>query len=151
SAVLRGFNEALRSRLAIPYELPIREVGDHELRNWLSYRARRFWAWVLSYRATVLVFIDTSFNVIQGKNQLQSAVFSDRILELQWSLVRTADRVRENIAREVLAALRQKHPTGTENGESRPNAEDVRVNIGILSAEGSSVFYVSKDEKSLPR
>jgi len=155
SAVLRGLGEALRSRVAIPYDIPLPraweksdgENTEEHLPEWLSYRFRRFWRWLLSYRTTILVLLDTSFNVVQGKNQLQSAVFSEKIVELQRSLVRTVDQVRESLAEEILHAIKGLN----EVEEEHPSAEDVRVNISILSADGSSVYYVSRDPKSLPR
>jgi hypothetical protein len=148
SAILRGFGEALRSRVAIPYEIPIHHRKRKQLSTgWGFYGFQRSWRWLLSYRTTLLVLIDTAFNVIQGKNQLQSAVFSEKIVELQRSLVRTVDQVRESLAAEILHAV--KDSTGA--GEEHPNSEDVRVNISVLSADGSSVYYVSRDPKSLPR
>jgi len=148
SAILRGLGEALRSRLAIPYKIPIRgREGKQRSSGWSSYVFQRPWRWLLSYRPTFLVMMDTAFNVIQGKNQLQSAVFSEEIVELQRSLVRTVDQVRESIAAEILHAIKGREGAGEEH----PNSEDVRVNISILSAGGSSVYYVSRDPKSLPR
>lgn len=155
SALLRGATEALRSRIAIPYEIPAWETWETpeggRIRDWFSYRGHRAWAWLLSQRTALLVFFDTAFNVLQGKNQLQSAVFSDRIVDLQWSLVKTADRVRESVAKEVLATLRHESQKKHGMAGELPDEEGVRVNIGVLSAGGSSVFYVSRDPKSLPR
>lgn len=155
SAILRGVGEALRSRVAVPYNIPIREPwgrmggrkGKQGSPDWLSYGLQRSWRWLLSYRTTALVLLDTAFNVVQGKNQLQSAVFSDKIVELQRSLVRTVDQVRESLAEEVLHAVKGR----TGINEEHPNSEDIRVNISVLAADGASVYYVSRDPKSLPR
>lgn len=147
SAVLRGAGEALRSRLAVPYHPPAWRYGSTpgtELAlHMLTYWRDRGWCWLLSYRATLLVFWDTVYNVVQGQNQLQSVVFGNAILDLQGSLVGTADRVAKEVHRNVLKALRV-HRHDVEDS-------DVRVNISVLADDESSLSYVSWEHGSLSK
>jgi hypothetical protein len=145
SGVFRGVVEGLRSRLVgepgftpLPPRSGWRSWSErvrHALNAWL----RRLWTWLLSLRPSILVFLDTLFNVVQGKNQLATRALGSTIIDLQASLVRTTDRVREHIDREVRSALRV--------GPLDEN--DVRVSISILSLDWSRVFYVSRARGSL--
>lgn len=152
SALLRGVLEAVRSRvvLATPTvawpRLPGKEGRWNQISRWARYRARRFWIWLLSLRTSVLTFGDTFFNLIQGKNQLQTEAFSDAITNLHWSIYWAASRVREDVDRAVCAALRRR-------GVSQEEVEDsgIRVSISLLSADERWVDYVSQERGSLGR
>lgn len=108
-----------------------------------GYWVRRFGRWVLSLRSAFLVFFDTVFNVIQGRNQLETAVLGKTIVDLQESLVATVDRIAEEIQRAIRYAL-------AEEGCTIGLAE-CRVNISVLAADGKSLSYVSLSRGSLQR
>lgn len=121
SALFRGIGEALRSQGVI--------YRSHSSK-WGA------WRWLLSWRSASLVFLDTAFNVIQGRNQMQSAVFERQIVDLNWSMVWTADRVREAVERAVIKALEETRRVLADH-------EDVRVSVLVLSDDGRSAFCVS--------
>jgi hypothetical protein len=124
SAGLRGLAEALRSRVVI-----------YRSR---STSVRGVWRWLLSWRSAWLVFLDTTFNVIQGRNQMQSVVFERAIVDLNWSLISTADRVREAVDRALRGALQQEKVRLMDES-------DVRVSVLVLSDDRQSAFSISSD------
>jgi hypothetical protein len=148
SALIRGFGEAVRSRIVLsrPAAIwPQRTSKDFD-RASRRYWARRFWYWLTSFRATLLVFIETAFNVLTGRNQLQSALFSETITDLHEALLEAAERTREEVHRAVIRALDRKHALPRE----LPYQEEVRVAVSLLSADGSSVYYIAWEHGSLP-
>lgn len=146
SALYQGIVEALRSRVVL--------LGRHAVRNregFFTYWGRRFWEWVLSWRSAWLIFLDTVFNVIQGRNQLQTAGLGKAILNLHMSQVWTAARIRQEVDDAVLRALRKPEAQRRlkELGADPPENEDVRVNISVLSEDGLSASYIAWEEGSL--
>ena len=112
-------------------------------------------------RRSRLIFLDTLFNVIQGNNQLQTAVLGDTILDLQQSLLSAADRARTNIQRSVRRALegRKKEVLdddglkATKLGDLKHldiDDQSVRVGISILSPDEASLSYIVSGPGSLP-
>jgi hypothetical protein len=148
SALLQGIGEALRSRIAVEFRGPRRpEVWPKDPKKatfeWIHYHARYVWAWLFSFKSTLMVSLDAFINVIIGKNRLESSVYADEIYELQWSLVRVADRVREEVTSSVQRALAEK---------CRELVFDdtvARVGISVLSRDETSLLYISKSRRSL--
>ncbi len=136
SALFRGLTEAIRSRVSL-----VRRVvpGANLL--------RRFWTWLLSLRVPALVFFDTGFNVIQGRNQLQTASFEHDIVELHESIVNAVCRIRQRLDDAFQAALLDHEGKGWD-GKQRSDTS-VRVNISLMASDESSVFYVSREVGSL--
>lgn len=190
-AFLQAAGEALRSRVAVPFQPPARQylparrggagrlrsrivgllagknappagsgelrIGTGKLQNgklpsgtgealspepWLRYRIKRFWSWLLSWRSSLLVFWDTAFNVIQGKNQLQTVVFQSSIIDLQTSLVFATRQVCQEIHLAVIESLR--------NGGQTIDHKIIRVNVSLLSDDEQSLFYIAWEPGSLP-
>jgi hypothetical protein len=142
SSFLRAVAETLRSRVVGEHRhgRPRRDSPPEKL---LLYWGRRLWRWILSHRASSLVFFDTFLNLIQGRNQLQTKVFGDEIFELQRSLVGTVDRIAEEIERAIRHAL--------DHAGCAPGRMDCRVNISVMSNDGQSLQYVSLGRGSLLR
>jgi hypothetical protein len=160
SAVVRGVGEAMRSRIVLstPAVLwpptvfrPGQAGGDvplfYRFVRWLRYWMRRAWRWLASFRATAVVFVDTVFNVLMGKNQLQTAVFSETITDLHESLLEAAERVREDVHQAVLRALLK---DGTLPADL-PHQERIRVAISLLSSDESSVYYIAWERGCIPQ
>lgn len=149
SALIRGIGEAVRSRIVLsrPAAVWPRRTSEDFDRASRRYWTRRFWYWLTSLRATFLVFIDTVFNVLTGRNQLQSALFSETITDLHEALLEAAERAREEVHRAVIRALNRKHVLPRE----LPHQEEVRVAVSLLSADGRSAYYVAWEHGSLPR
>ena len=159
SAVVRGVGEAMRSRIVLstPAVLwpPIvfragQADGDvplfYRFVRWLRYWIRRAWRWLASFRATAVVFVDTMFNVLMGKNQLQTALFSETITDLHESLLEAAERVREDVHQAVLRALLK---DGTLPSDL-PHQERIRVAVSLLSSDESSVYYIAWERGCVP-
>ncbi len=164
SALFHGLGEAWRSRIAIEHQAPPwtePPSGQRRGKQLARYWLRRFWLWVFSFRTTVLVFFDTAVSFLFGKNLSRSAVLGDEIVELQVILVRTVDRLRDEITgavrRALIEALRAKAkvapaetvPPGNPASDLDEGA--IRVNISVLSNDRSSLFYVSWTPGSLVR
>jgi hypothetical protein len=164
SAVLRGFIEAIRSRVAVIHyplarpQRPPRDSGGHEggpgspsgsrkprpsaaarrlaqVWDWLSYWFLRLTSWFYSLKVPLLTFSDTFFSLIQGKNQTTTRALSEVIIDQQKTLIRTADAIRKNLNRLIDSKIKR-----TKQDDTLPH---VRVNISVLSADQSSVFYIS--------
>jgi hypothetical protein len=163
SAVLRGFIEAIRSRVAVihyPLARPPRppRSSGHEggqgspsgarkprlpgparifwrIWDWLAYWFLRLTNWFFSLKVPALTFFDTFFNLIQGKNQTTTRALAEVVIDQQKSLIRVADAIRKNLNH----LLESKFPSK----ESDSTLPHVRVNISVLSADQSSVFYIS--------
>jgi hypothetical protein len=155
SALYQGAAEALRSRVVLGHRPPqwqSRPPHTSSSKQHTLYWGRRFWNWVLSGRQAVLIFLDTFFNVVQGRNQLQTAGFAKTILNLHWSQYRVALRVRESIDRAILRALNRGEARRflEKQGVPQPQEDsDIRVNIGLLSEDNASVSYFSWERGSL--
>lgn len=150
----QGLIEGLRSRIITRHPVrswrptPPRHSGHRPSRSyrfaiWLSYWRARVWHWALSLRSFFLVVFDTFSNVLCGRNQLRSVVFEQEIVSLHWGIVRAADRIREEIERAILAALKR--------GQIEAVDEDVRVSVSLLSDDESVLFYIAREEGSLGR
>lgn len=139
SAGFRGFTEAMRSRVSLARRrVPGASAGQ------------RFWAWLLSLRIPTLVFFDTGFNVIQGRNQLQTAAFEHDIVELHTSIVEAAERIRKRLDEAFLEALSHRRDGAARNGKARSDAS-VRVSISLMACDERSVFYVAREVGSLSK
>jgi hypothetical protein len=152
-AVFQGLIEALRSRIATRRQpaptspgLSRRHDGSERLSarllwRWTAYSRNRIWRWLLSLRSFGLVFLDTVFNVIRGRNQLRTKIFEDTIIDLHRSIVRAADRIREEVDAAVVDALKGRNITTV--------ASDVRVSVTVLSEDESTLYYISRERGSL--
>jgi hypothetical protein len=144
---LRALVEGLRSRYAIIYYPLPRPHNDPHLRppgkfrRWLVYLLHYGLHWLSSLRVPLLTFSDTFTNLIQGKNEMRTQAFSNKIIDQQRSVLRAAKAIRRQLNTVIVDYLRDK------TGEKlRP--EDVRVNISALSVDQTNVFYVSKTRDS---
>lgn len=90
----------------------------------------------------MLTFADTFTNLIQGKNQTITQVFSDKIVDQQRSVLRIARTIREQLNNVILDYLRGIKPPEPV----RP--EEVRVNISVLSRDQTNLFYISRASES---
>lgn len=163
-AVFRGLVEVLRSRVALVYQMPARSPrrlpSENESRlgaalarivESFGFLLRRLWCWVLSWQTPILLFCDTVFNVIQGRNQLQSAGFHRAIVDLHWSQVWAAQRLRDLLDDAVVAALKRPHSKGTSQQTAAPDLDngDIRVAVSLLNRPRQSLFYIARERGSL--
>lgn len=130
--------------------------------SWFHYWRTRTWHWVLSLRMVLLILFDTFFNVLRGRNQLQTAVFEAPIIALNWSIVKAADGIRREVEAVLRQALknRQKPKTSSTAAQSseqdlrdsqNPPEEDIRVSVSVLSRDEENLFYVAREKGSLAR
>jgi hypothetical protein len=161
SAFLRALGEALRERVSIVHanvEPPRRIVCEKPRRfwqalaywllrfvtwliYWLWYWLGRFALWLLSLRFWLLTFVDTFINLIQGKNQTLTRLFSDTIVKQQRNVVCVAQVMRERLNDMILRHLNSEE---TKEKKKWCGSRDVRVNISVLSADQSRVFYIAR-------
>jgi hypothetical protein len=157
SALYQGVVEALRSRVVLVHRPPQwapRGPKRGRATQHTLYWGRRAWSWLLSWRQAVLIFLDTVFNVVQGRNQLLTAGFAKAVQNLHWSQYRVAGHVREAIDKAILNALNKEDAQKilAEAGVEPPQQDsDIRVNVGLLSEDGASVSYFSWQRGSLPK
>jgi hypothetical protein len=155
SALYQGVVEALRSRVVLVHRPPQwapRRRKNGTAPQHVLYWGRRAWSWLLSWRQAVLIFLDTVFNVVQGRNQLRTAGFAKAVQNLHWAQYRVAGRVREAIDKAILNALNKEDAQRilAEMGVEPPREDsDIRVNVGLLSEDGASVSYFSWERGSL--
>jgi Calcineurin-like phosphoesterase len=147
---LRAVAEALRSRVAVIYYPLARAEGQ----NWFRYRWARAFRWIVSLRVPVLTFFDTFINLIQGKNQTNSQAFADAIIDQQRNVIRVCDTIRkrlhELLQSKIMCENDQEEGAagqGKAASEKTPTGE-VRVNISVLSADQTNVFYISRSPRS---
>lgn len=157
-AIARGLIEALRSRIANPYVAPRFSptpgtAGVRKRTAYPRYWVRRSFRWAVSYRATVLVFLDTVLGIVLGRNQLRSGVWERTIVDLHWSLNRVMEGVRRDLSDALNDALETPPPTEDANARAARRAsadvKRVRVSISLLAQDGLSVYYVVPDEGAL--
>lgn len=157
--LLRAFAEALRSRVAvIHYPLarqgrPGRSGPDgffrglvqawQALMDWDSYWWLREVHWVFSLRVPLLTFFDTFISLIQGKNQTTTRAFSDEVIDQQRNVVRVASVIRKRLHSQIQELLIR-----LPLAAGQKSAGDVRVNISVLSADQTNVFYISRSSGS---
>jgi hypothetical protein len=156
---VRGLMEALRSRIAIVHyplaryaRVPPKSHTKERSPGWAEfwYWWWRMVNWFLSLRVPVLTFLDTFINLIQGKNQTQTSVFTDEIIGQQRNVLRTADAIRRDlndlIEHKVMAkCYSSSAPLASPPGHQLPtDLPRVRVNISVLSADQTSVYYISR-------
>ena len=161
----RALVEALRSRFAIIYyPLPRPPEPNPEAQcqgqsgntlptktsvrwpgkfwRWLVYRFYASLHWLKSWLGVpLLTFADTFVSLIQGKNQTTTKVFSDKIVDQQRNVLLVAKEIREQLNSVILGYLQ---------GKTRKiiDPKEVRVNVSVLSADRTNVFYISKTRDS---
>ena len=142
--IARAFAEAIRSRFAIVY-FPLARPAEPRTTGLMRpvrsalYLLDRFKTWIVSFRVTLLTLIDTFINLIQGKNQTMTRVFADAIVEQHRNVLRVTEAVRGRLTEVIEGALPKVQP------------RDVRVNISILSADQTRVFYIARAPGSAPK
>jgi hypothetical protein len=132
-AAFRGAVEGFRARFTIIHYAHSRGPKESGFTYWLW----RMWDWVKSLQVPFLTFSDTLINLIQGKNQTNTLVFSNKIVEQQRNVVRVAETIRKNLNELIFSHLargRQGDPM---------DYGDVRVNISVLSSDFTKVFYIA--------
>ncbi|HEX9936058.1 MAG TPA: hypothetical protein VGB15_03020, partial [Longimicrobium sp.] len=117
SALMRAVVEALRSRVLasrpVPtWRPPVRPEAMSDAEHRRLVRAHRgvhlrmrMWRWFLSLRDLFLVFFDTFMNVVMGRSYAANVVWEDKIVDMQRMVLRTTDRVREEISTALQQAL----------------------------------------------
>lgn len=127
-----------------------------------GYKRRRAWAWVLSWRATLLVALDTLLGVLFGRNQLRSAVWELTIADLHWSLYRVMEDTRVGLANALASAAKDiKPPVPASGTTTAPAADDTtgsavrasttfHVSISAESDDGRSLYYITSDQGRSP-
>lgn len=146
-ALLRSVTEALRSRFAMTYFIPLPQaLVPRTTDEWsLKWNLRRLWHWILywsvrirrfvfSLKVQVLTGLDTFINLIQGKNQTVTRVFTVTIIEQQRNIVRVAELVRRELNDVIERKLIRDFPD---------DVPVVRVNVSVMSEDWSNVFYVA--------
>jgi len=165
--LLRAATEALRSRVAVihyPLVRPPRPSGDRKASDswqifwdWFTYWVLRIVHWFFSLRVPVLTFFDTFINLIQGKNQTTTQAFTDAIIDQQRNAVRVCDVIRKKLNSLIESKLSNKYYEAKALAESQAGQEaanavkhpgHVRVNISVLSADQTNVFYISRTSGS---
>ena len=131
SACLRGFLEVSRAAIFLGAQPHMVNVGS-------PAQPRRG-----TWRVYFLTFGDAFLNVVQGKNEMQAALWGTTIVNLQEDIVLAADRIRESIRSAVIEVL------GAMT--SPPEPDEIRVAISVLSEDGARVYYISWPADSLSR
>lgn len=99
--------------------------------------------WLSGMGRFLFTMSDVFLNLIQGKNDLKTALWSDEIRRLHDDLVLTVDRVCEHLHSEILRTLPRTAQT--------VDADDVRVAVSVLSDDKKRAYYVSWPPKSALR
>ncbi len=162
-SAIRSLVEAVRSRVAvihyplarrphIPRTLTRRGESERWFRlkqwvvdwfwrivDWMTYWIMRIVNWFFSLKVPALTFLDTFINLVQGKNQTGTA-FSETVIDQQRNVIRVADTIRRK-----LHFLLQTKLNESDVKQGKPLAQrHIRVNISVLSADQSNVFYISR-------
>jgi len=143
-ALAQGLVEALRSRITIEHRAPSWRplpAGQPRKMQAVLYWGKRLKWWLLSFKISFLIFFDTVLSFVTGENRFRNFLLGD--IEVHRSLVRAVDRVRDEITGGIRRALAAAGTTLDEGA--------VRVNITVLSSDGSSLFYISWARGSLVR
>ncbi|MBV9772193.1 MAG: hypothetical protein JOZ32_21655, partial [Bryobacterales bacterium] len=145
-SLIRAFVEGFRAIVAIPrYSLARPPLGQNrtpaqKVFDSVSYWFRRFIHWFFSLRVPVLTGADTLINLVQGKNQTMTRVFADTIIDQQRNIIRAADAIRKDLTTLIEHQL--------SSAASTSLGSPVRIGISVLSADQSSVFYISQSAGS---
>ena len=156
---LRAVAEGIRAVVALPRYSLARAAGtpakDPAYDLWLRfihgvlYWWMRFVHWFFSLRVPLLTCFDTFINLIQGKNQTLTRVFSDTIIDQQRNSIRVAHAIRKDLTKLIERRVFQiRKDEGADDDERAAVLTPVRVGISVLSADQSSVFYISQSPGS---
>jgi hypothetical protein len=124
---LRALAEAVRTRIAVVY-YPLPRTSP------FAYWFLGFFRWLVSLRVPFLTMSDSFLNLIQGKNQTMTRALAEKVVDQQRSIVRLADAIRQDLNDLIDQRVRALRAAGSHH---------VRVNISVLSADQSKVFYIS--------
>lgn len=120
----------------------------------LVHSVLRFIYWLLPPPSVpVITFLDTFVNLIQGKNQTATRVFADMIVNQHRNDLRVAESIRRELNEFMNDAVERLNPKATPPSASGSTAaadrrSRVRVNISVLSADQSHMFYICKASAS---
>jgi hypothetical protein len=136
--LFRALAEAVRARAVVVYYPVPRTVNPEEsgrkFFDPLFYWILRFSRWLVSLRVPALTLADSFVNLIQGKNQTMTRALADTVIDQQRSIVRVADAIRKDLNELIDNQVQKVHA----------QAHHVRVNISVLSADQTNVFYISR-------
>ncbi len=144
-SLVRALAEGLRAVVAIPRYALSRPASPHvrgastRALSWLGYWFLRIVHWIFSLKVPFLTVFDTFINLVQGRNQTMTRVFADELVEQQRNVVRVTDSIRKDLTKRIEKEL---GPTALDG------PAPVRINISVLSADGSNVFYISRSTGS---
>ncbi len=147
-AAVRAFVEGLRARVLFIHYSFVPPAGQETKAVWRRFRRwtwngwQRWLSWLRSLGVPLLTFLDTLINLIQGKNQTVTRVFGQALADQHENVLRVADVVRARLTEVIEAGLDQ-----SQDGK----AGRVRVSISAMSADQSSVFYISRAPGSATR
>ncbi len=151
-SLLRALVEAVRARIAIIH-YPLSRTPRAN-RNWLersgdwiSYWFLRIVHWIFSLKVPLLTLLDTFTNLIQGKNETITRVFSDTIIDQQRNVIRVAHAIRRQMHEVILRELMLQSQTSGGN-LAPPTPQDVRIGISVLSADQTKVYYIARSPGS---
>src|SRR5437867_7221446 len=100
----------------------------------------------MSLRLPLVVLVDTFVNRIQGRNQTLTSVFEKLVIDEHENVVGVIDTIRRQLKNRIDAELTDKKKAAAGAGKApaaQASPTDVRVNISVLSADGSTVFYIA--------
>jgi hypothetical protein len=170
-SLLRALAEGLRAVVAIP-RYPLARAaqprdstgkkksgpsGEQDSVSWLqffrwaSHWWMRFVHWFFSLRVPLLTCFDTFINLMQGKNQTMTRVFSDTIIDQQRNSIRVAHAIRMDLTKLIERKIikpDKKASVVPDKSEKPSVLSPVRVGISVLAADQSSVFYISQSPGS---
>ncbi|MGH9238178.1 MAG: hypothetical protein ACRD3G_09080, partial [Vicinamibacterales bacterium] len=139
SSFIRGLIEGVRAVIVATSPAPVVGKGENwwpTFTSWVMRIGRRFW-WFL------VVAADTTFNVVQGRNDVKPFFLAETIVDLQLSALVTIDRVRESLTM-AIEQLVKNSPTTPQLA-----AGDIRVSVSVLAEDEKQAFYVSKPSQNL--
>ncbi|HET9195831.1 MAG TPA: hypothetical protein VFO21_23285 [Vicinamibacterales bacterium] len=138
SSFIRGLIEGVRAVIVATSPAPVvgKGTGWPVFTAWVRQIGRRFW-WFL------VVAADTTFNVVQGRNDVKPFFLGETIVDLQLSALVTIDRVRESLTMAIEQLVK--------NSPMKPQlaAGDIRVSVSVLAEDEKQAFYVSKPSQNL--
>jgi hypothetical protein len=149
SAVGQAVVEALRIQFAIR---PAVTLGEGRAADWwvrlgrrVKYWIGRLWAWIRSLHLPLIVFLDTFFNRLQGRNQTLTSEFQKLIVDEHNKVLGVIEIIRRQLNELIEAELRKLRPPDLASPPAvdRDEASDVRVNISVMSADRAAVFYIA--------
>lgn len=139
SSFVRGLIEGIRAVIVATSPTPVvgkAEEGWPTFTAWVRRIGRRFW-WFL------VVAADTTFNVVQGRNDVKPFFLGETIVDLQQASLVIVDRVRESLTTAIEQLVESK------DSRLQLATGDIRVSVSVLAEDEKQAFYVSKPSQNL--